>query len=148
MGWIERALQMRAAAFLTAQTATDEQALSMPTLYPEWAVGVEYGGEGQPSIVMSEGVLYRTQTPHTSQEGWEPENTPAMWVAINKANAGTIDDPIPAVRGMEYVYGLYYRDPEDGLTYLCTRIGAVDGDTIVLQHLPHELVGQYFEVGV
>lgn len=145
MGWLERAKQMRAAAFLTAQTATDEQALSMPTLYPEWSVGVSYGGEGQPSIVVSDGILYRTQTPHTSLEGWEPKNTPSLWVAINKTNSGTIGDPIPAVRGMEYVYGLYYSDPEDGLTYLCTRAGAVDGDKVVLQYLPHELVGQYFE---
>lgn len=141
----DRAREFRAAAVLSAQSATDEQALSMPTLYPEWAVGVAYGGDGQPSIVMSKGVLYRIQTPHTSQEGWEPKNTPAMWVAINKTNSGTIGDPIPAVRGMEYVYGLYYRDPEDGLTYLCTRAGAVEGDKVVLQHLPHELVGQYFK---
>ena len=141
----DRAREFRAAAVLSAQSATDEQALSMPTLYPEWSVGVYYGGAGQPSIVTSEGILYRTQTPHTSLEGWEPKNTPSLWVAINKTNSGTIGDPIPAVRGMEYVYGLYYSDPEDGLTYLCTRAGAVDGDKVVLQYLPHELVGQYFE---
>ena len=145
MSWLERAKQMRTAAFLTAQTATDEQALSMPTLYPEWSVGASYGGDRQTSIVMSEGILYRVQTPHTAQEGWEPKNTPSLWVAINKTNSGTISDPIPAVRGMEYVYGLYYSDPEDSLTYLCTRAGAVDGDKVVLQYLPHELVGQYFE---
>ena len=141
----DRAREFRAAAVLSAQNATDEQAMSMPTLYPEWSVGVSYGGEGQPSIIRRGEQLYRCQTPHTSQDGWEPENAPAIWVAINKANAGTREDPVPAARGMEYVYGLYYSDPEDSLTYLCTRIGAVDGDTIVLQHLPHELVGQYFE---
>ena len=55
---------------------------------------------------------------------------------------GTIDDPIPAARGMEYEYGKYYLDTEDGKTYLCNR-GEETG-SIVLYYLPHELVGQYF----
>lgn len=57
--------------------------------------------------------------------------------------AGTIDDPIPAARGMDYTYGLYYLDTEDGKTYLCKR-GEETG-SIVLYYLPHELIGQYFE---
>ena len=51
--------------------------------------------------------------------------------------------PFPAARGMEYEYGKYYLDPEDEKTYLCKR-GEETG-TIVLQYLPHELIGQYFE---
>ena len=35
---------------------------------------------------------------------------------------------------------------EDGNIYLCQRTGEASGGTIVLQYLPHELVGQYFEV--
>ena len=50
----------------------------------------------------------------------------------------------PALRGIEYEYGKYYLDPEDEKTYLCKR-GEETG-TIVLQYLPHELIGQYFEV--
>lgn len=146
----DRAREFRSAAVLSAQTATDKQALTMPTMYPLWAEKTAYGGDGEPKIVRrpldGREQLYRCQQPHTSQIGWEPENTPAMWVAINKTNSGTIGDPIPAVRGMEYVYGLYYRDPEDGLVYLCARTGAVDGDKIVLQYLPHELAGQYFSL--
>ena len=45
---------------------------------------------------------------------------------------------------MEYTYGLYYRDPEDGQRYLCQRTGESEGGKVVLQYLPHELVGQYF----
>ena len=56
---------------------------------------------------------------------------------------GTIDDRIPAARGMEYEYGKYYLDPEDSKTYLCKR-GEETG-SIVLYYLPHELIGQYFE---
>lgn len=56
-----------------------------------------------------------------------------------------MENPITAARGMEYVYGKYYRDPEDSKLYLCKRIGEAEGGTIVLQFLPHELVAQYFE---
>ena len=149
MNRIDKSRQFRAAASLSAQTATDKQALTMPTMYPYWAEKTAYGGEDDPKIVRrpieDRDQLYRCQLPHTSQIGWEPENYRAGWAAINNSNAGTVDDPIPAVRGMEYVYGLYYSDPEDSLTYLCARDGAVEGDKVVLQYLPHELVGQYFE---
>ena len=45
---------------------------------------------------------------------------------------------------MEYTYGLYYKDPEDTKLYKCERIGEAAGGKIVLQYLPHELLGQYF----
>lgn len=145
----EKAVEMRRAALLSAQGATDAQALTMPSLYPEWAAGVAYGGEGEPCIVRQPGTsqLYRINDgkAHTSQAGWEPASTPSLWTAIQGSEAGTKEDPIPAVRGMEYEYGLYYLDPEDGKTYLCTRIGEAEGGKVNLQYLPHELIGQYFE---
>ena len=45
---------------------------------------------------------------------------------------------------MEYVYGLYYLDGEDGKLYLCQRTGEASGGMVVLQYMPHELVGNYF----
>lgn len=33
---------------------------------------------------------------------------------------------------------------QDGNTYLCQRTGESDGGTVVLQYMPHELVGHYF----
>lgn len=144
---VDRAKEFRAAASLAAQGATDAQAAAMPTMYDLWASGTAYGGDGQPSIVRQPGgQLYRVRKAHTSQVGWEPENTPALWKAIDQSHAGTKEDPIPADRGMEYTYGLYYLDGEDGGTYFCTRTGEAEGGKIVLQYLPHELVGQYFEV--
>ena len=149
MSRLSKAKEFRAAAALAAQSASDKQALAMPSMYAYWAEKTAYGGEGEPQIVRrpagDRDQLYRCQIPHTSQIGWEPENYPAGWVAINDTNAGTADDPIPAVRGMEYTYGLYYADPEDGKTYLCKRTGEAEGGTVVLQYLPHELVGMYFE---
>ena len=81
---------------------------------------------------------------HTTQENWPPHSTPAVWTIINVDHAGTQDDPIPAARGMEYEYGLYYKDHEDTKLYKCERIGEQSGNKITLQYLPHELVGQYF----
>ena len=72
---------------------------------------------------------------------WNSNN--AKWAVIDAGHAGTIDNPIPAARGMEYEYGKYYLDPEDEKTYLCKR-GEETG-SIVLYYLPHELIGQYFE---
>ena len=146
----ELAAEFRRSAQLAAQGAGDRQALTMASLYPQWAPDTAYGGEGEVLIVgrLMEGriQLYRCQSPHTSQSGWEPEKTPALWVAIHDGDAGTAEDPIPAVKGMEYVYGLYYLDPEDGKIYLCKRTGEEEGGKVVLQYLPHDLIGQYFEV--
>ena len=55
------------------------------------------------------------------------------------------DDPIPVAAGMDYIVGKFYLDPADGKTYHCTREGMADGETVNLQFLPHELIGQYFE---
>ena len=81
---------------------------------------------------------------HTTQEGWEPDKTPAMFTVIDEEHTGTQDDPIPAAKGMEYTYGLYYTDPEDGKLYRCERTGEQPGGKVTLQFLPHELVGLYF----
>lgn len=91
-----------------------------------------------------DGKLYKCVTAHTSQVGWEPHNTPALWVVIDNAHNGTSGDPVPASRGMEYEYGKYYLDPEDSKIYLCKR--GEEAGTIVLQYLPHELIGIYFIV--
>lgn len=138
-----------ALAQMQAQELPDAQAMEVPVLYPYWTAGVKYGGEGEIKIVRrpidGREQLYRCGKSHTSQVGWEPENIPAVWAAINQTNKGTPDDPIPAARGMEYTYGKYYVDPEDGKIYLCKRTGEADGGNVTLQFLPHELVGHYFE---
>ena len=134
-----------------AQTLTDEEAVEVPDLYPPWLPGVNYGGDNEPKIVCITGSpnlgyrLYRCITPHTSQEDWPPDKTPALWTYIDRTHAGTLDDPIPAQRSMEYVYGKYYLDPGDEKIYLCKRTGEPDGGTITLHYLPHEPIGHYFE---
>lgn len=137
----ELARQLRPLIELAAESLPDEVALQGVQLFPLWC----------PELVVStgqryqyDGVLYKVRQDHTTQDGWEPDKTPALWTAVAaNPDQGTVDNPIPAVRGMEYTYGLYYRDGEK--VYLCKRSGEADGGTVVLQYLPHELVGQYFE---
>jgi hypothetical protein len=138
---VERAAELRPMIEAAATSLPDSEAATAVELFPAWAYPVSYAVGNR---VSDGGKLYKCQQAHTSQEGWKPSATPALWVVIDVAHAGTQDDPIPASRGMEYEYGKYYLDSEDGKTYLCERTGEAAGGKIVLQYLPHELVGQYF----
>lgn len=137
----QRAAKLRPMIEAAATSLPDSDAAKAVELFPAWAYPVSYV-EG--NRVSDGGKLYKCQQAHTSQEGWKPSATPALWVVIDVAHAGTQADPIPASRGMEYEYGKYYLDSEDGKTYLCERTGEAAGGKIVLQYLPHELVGNYF----
>lgn len=137
----QRAARLRPVIEAAATILPDSDAATAVELFPKWAYPVSYIVGNR---VSDGGKLYKCQQAHTSQEGWKPSATPALWVVIDVTHAGTQDDPIPAARGMEYEYGKYYLDSEDGKTYKCERIGEAAGGKIVLQYLPHELTGQYF----
>ena len=146
----QRAARLRPVIEQASASLSDGEAAKSPELFPRWAdhVGETVKPGDRRSDMDESGVLhvYRVNKGqgHTTQANWPPHNTPAMWTIINIDHAGTQDDPIPAARGMEYEYGLYYKDPEDTKLYLCERIGEQSGNKITLQYLPHELVGQYF----
>ncbi len=131
------------AALCETQVLDDNTAVQHADVFELWAVGVSYA-VGQLRRDPLTGLLYRCAQAHTSQEGWNPSLTPALWTVVDVTHAGTIDDPIPAARGMEYEYGKHYLDPEDGKVYRCARTGEASGGKVTLQYLPHELIGQYF----
>lgn len=136
-----RAAELRPMIEAAAMSLPDSDAAKAVELFPAWAYPVSYIVGNR---VSDSGKLYKCRKAHTSQERWNPAATPDLWVVIDVTHAGTQDDPIPASRGMEYEYGKYYLDSEDGKTYLCERTGETAGGKIVLQYLPHELLGQYF----
>lgn len=146
-----RAAELRPVIEQASASLSDGEAAKSPELFPRWAdhIGETVKPGDRRSDMDESGVLhvYRVNKGqgHTTQENWPPHSTPAVWTIINVDHAGTQDDPIPAARGMEYTYGLYYKDPEDTKLYLCERIGEQSGNKITLQYLPHELVGQYFK---
>lgn len=59
----------------------DEDALEAVELFPAWAAGTAYEA---PVRVRYGGKLYRCEQSHTSQEGWEPDVTPALWTEVAK----------------------------------------------------------------
>lgn len=146
----QRAVALRPVIEQASASLSDGEAAKSPELFPRWAdhIGETVKPGDRRSDMDESGVLHvykvREGQGHTTQADWAPHLTPALWVVIDVAHAGTQDDPIPASRGMEYEYGKYYLDSEDGKTYLCERIGEAAGGKIVLQYLPHELMGQYF----
>lgn len=136
------AYTMRAVIEDSVTALDDETAATVPSLFMPWTVGEAVEVEDRRYYAPR---LYKVVQAHTTQADWTPDKTPAMWAVIgDPIETGTIDDPITAARGMEYTYGLYYFDPEDGKVYLCEREGEATGGKIILQYLPHEVVGQYF----
>ena len=73
--------QLRLAMMDFAKTAPDEQAYKYPSLFDAWAVGVAYVVGNR---VQSGDKLWKCLQPHTSQDGWNPEATPALWVEVAK----------------------------------------------------------------
>lgn len=139
-----RAVKLRPIIEQATVSLSDGEAASVPELITAWAYPVDYAKGDRRRYG---GKVYKCRQGHTSQADRTPDKTPALWAVIDAEHAGTQADPIPAARGMEYTYGLYYLDSEDGKTYKCERIGEAAGGKIVLQYLPHELVGNYFTAG-
>lgn len=145
MSYLSSAQKLRPVIETAMDKVDDNTALEAPQLSKIWKKG-EYVNPGDRRYYIPTRKLYKVRDGqgHTTQADWTPDKTPALWAVVSKGQTGTIDDPIDAARGMEYVYGLYYLDSEDGKLYLCQRIGESAGGTVVLQYLPHELVGHYF----
>ena len=137
---LEQAQEIRTSIDSVTGTMADADAAKSPMLFLPWEVDTAYAVGDRRRY---DSKVYKCLQAHTSQADWAPPVVPALWVVINTSSSGTIDEPIPASRGMEYEYGKYYLDPEDSKTYLCKR-GSETG-TIILQYLPHELIGHYFE---
>ena len=127
--------RMLIAQQINTLSVDDNTALRMVAFYPEWAENTEYTAEYK---VQHNGKLWRCRQAHTSQTGWEPENTASLWTEICESHAGTLEDPIPYSGNMALKSGKYYS--QDGKVYRCTR----DTGNPVYNALS-ELVGLYVE---
>ena len=68
------------AATFAAESFTDEQALQVPSLYPEWSGdGVTYKVGFR---IRSDGVLYKVLQDHTSQSDWSPAAAPSLFAQV------------------------------------------------------------------
>ena len=61
------------------ESATDEQALKVPSLYPAWKPGMDCKAGDR---VQHRGVLYKVLQAHTSQADWTPDATPALFAKV------------------------------------------------------------------
>ena len=82
--------QIRMAASISMQlqqaSFTDEQAMAVSTLWPEWSsASVQYKVD---DIVRHSTRLYRCEQEHTSQESWTPDASPSLWSTIDLAEDG------------------------------------------------------------
>lgn len=77
----EKARALRPMIEKASSSLPDEDALEAVELFPAWKVErlckvderLRYGGK-----------LYRCVQGHTSQSGWEPDKTPALWTEVAK----------------------------------------------------------------
>lgn len=117
--------QLSAAAKLYVQAATDvpdETALEMPDLFKTWEEVLAAGQNvAQNAIINDGGTLYRVVAAGgvIPQEHQPPhgEGMLAVYRPIDTAHAGTLEDPIPWVYGMDCTEGLYYS--YNATVYLC-----------------------------
>lgn len=118
----EKARRLRAFIEKAAESLPDTDALEAVELFPAWAVGVEYAAAARARY---DGKLYRCEQAHTSQAGWEPPATPALWTEV--AEPGTI--PVwrqPTGAQDDYNTGdLVHYPAEDGPVYRCLIDGNV-----------------------
>ena len=97
---------------------TDEQAETMPSIYPEWTPETEYAVGKR---VRYDDKLYRCVQAHTSQEGWEPPVTPALWTRT--AAEGEIPEWVQPT-GAHDAYAKGDKVTHDGKTWESTYDGA------------------------
>lgn len=142
---LERVTEMKAPVQLALTYLSDEEALTVKELFPtyESLIGQTLS---KGSRLTYNGELYKTAQEVQVQEIYTPGavGTESLYTHIDESHAGTLEDPIPAQKNMEYIKGKYYIDGDT--IYLMNREGMEDGEGVTLQYLPSELIGHYFSV--
>ena len=67
-------------ARMQAASLTDDQALMVPALYPEWSANAVAYAKGD--RVLHAGTLYKALQAHTSQDGWAPDAAPSLFAKV------------------------------------------------------------------
>lgn len=125
---------------INATPLTDNQAISVKNLHPEWK---EFIGKSLSTgfRVLHEDALYKVrQDISVVLENQPPSiDTAALYEEINETHDGTKADPIPYNNNMALELGKYYI--QDNIIYMCTR----DTGQAVYQDLS-DLVGIYVQI--
>ena len=74
-------------ARIQAASLTDEQALMVPALYPEWSANAVAYAKGD--RVLYAGKLYKVVQAHTSQADWTPDAATSLFAKVLAGQDGT-----------------------------------------------------------
>ena len=77
----KRARQLREIISKAAQSLDDESAMLVPNLYDEWSPSIEYTAGDK---IMHNGQLYKVLQTHLSQNGWSPDEVPALFATVRE----------------------------------------------------------------
>lgn len=120
----ERARELRAVieGAVSTYDMEDSEALKVVELFPTWETLLAAGNALAENTILNDGgILYRVVQPGgvVPQEHQPPhgEGMLAVYRPIDQTHAGTVDDPIPFVYGMDTEKDKYYS--YEGKTYLC-----------------------------
>lgn len=114
-----RNLMTATKAGIQTMALTDEEALKVKDMYPEWSEFINQSLT-QGMKVQHEDKLYKVlQDVNPVLEIYPPgaEGTEALYAVIEEAHAGTLEDPIPYVQNMLMEKGKYYT--QYGVVYEC-----------------------------
>lgn len=90
MSYLANAKKLRAAINGAGAMLTDEQALTVPIIFPAWrGESADYKAGDR---VLYGGTLYRCITAHTSQATWTPTDAPSLWTKVLIPTPGEIPD--------------------------------------------------------
>lgn len=79
-------------AEINSETNTDEQALEVQVLYPEWSVLPEGYSLKVGDRVNYNKVLYKVLQAHCKQEAWNPIDAPSLFTKVLIPNANDIPE--------------------------------------------------------
>lgn len=90
MSYLFNAQKLKTAIDDAGAMLTDEQALTVPELYPAWSGdGVTYAtGER----VTYAAALYKCLQAHTSQATWTPMDAPSLWATVLIPDSSTVPE--------------------------------------------------------
>lgn len=87
--------QVRTLLKSTVEQLPEAEAEKVPALHDPWKPG-EAVAKGNRRYNTRDGKAYECIQPHTTQEGWEPDLTPAMWKVVHYEEWPEIPETIPS----------------------------------------------------
>ena len=141
--WLNGAKAQRTVMDKAGEMLTDEQAVTVKSMYKTWASLVAIGYTAKQGYRFTHnGDLFKTAQPeYTFVAIYEPNTagTESLFTRIDETHAGTLDDPIPYEGNMELFDGNSYIQYD--VIYRCTR-----NTEQPVTHDLSALVGLYVEV--